>query len=177
MPGKTKTIPATPATNENEVPAMTTATPDAPAFDLSALANAVEESPDEIQRQRRTEPKYANNPFRDMVKKSKETGKTYQVPAVPVANVKDVIAYLRAAAKDAGHGLSVNAPTPLPESGTVAVRFQAKEARKNAGDKTECPVCHNEVSITSSQELRTHGPQKNRCSGSGRKVESIPASE
>ena len=148
----------------------TNQTPDAPKFDLGALAAKVQESPDAIQRQRSGEKKYANNPFRAHVAKSKASGKTLQGPNVPVAAVPQVVAYLRAAAKDAGHGLSVNHPLPLPKSGNVAVKFQAKEARKGTGTKQECSVCHNQVSVTEDGKLRKHGPQKNRCAGSGHPV-------
>lgn len=137
----------------------------APSLDLSALASGVKQSTP-IERTRNAESKFANNPFVAVLKNS--NGKPMELP--PVANTeaaKEVQSFLRNAADTLKVGLSTSIS---PQGNKFVVKFQAKPKRASGGI-TACPVCNEEVTVTSDKKVRIHGPRDNRCNGSGASVE------
>lgn len=133
----------------------------APAMDFAALAASAKKS-DPIERSRSTESKYAKNPFVAVIKNAGT--ETMELPPVPNAEAaKEVQGWLRDAAEKNGKGLST---TIVPRGAKFVVKFAAKP-KKATGEKKECPICHEKVTVTEKGVLRIHGPQDKRCKGSG----------
>lgn len=163
---KRSTKSATPEnTTQNEAPAMT-----APVSNLAAFAADVEESDEAIKRNS-TRNKYADNPFAPHVLRSRESGKVMAI-TVPGHAVKEVINHLRAAAKEALHGLRLETPKDFDDTtdAPVKVKFQAVERKETSGKDTRCPTCGKQVSVTAANTLRVHGARDNRCDASGQAV-------
>lgn len=154
---------------QNEAPAMTTNSPD-----LSTFAASVEDSDESITRTS-TRNKYANNPFTPHVLRSRETGKVMAI-TVPGHTVKEVINHLRAAAKEAQHGMRLEPSSMkgVPEDETpVKVKFQAVEKKATGNGNAECPKCGKQVGVTAAGKIRSHGPRAARCSESGTETASV----
>lgn len=138
---------------------------------LATFAASVEESDEAIKRTS-TRNKYADNPFAPHVLRSRESGKVMAI-SVPAHAVKEVINHLRAAAKEARHGLRMET---VPKSFTandtapVKVKFQAAEKKDTGHSDAQCPECGKQVSVTATGNLRTHGARNNRCKASGNAV-------
>lgn len=172
-----KPVP-TPRKKEPTVPSSTTEKPAeknaAPKFDPAAFLGAIQEADEPIKRTRGASEKYANNPYVAHLDKSRKSGKPLQLP-VPGHSVKELVSYLRDAAEKGGHGLKLAVPKDHATDHTpVVVRFQAVEKRahkpREKASKAQCPVCKQEVTVTSDGTLRKHGPRDQRCTGSGSAV-------
>lgn len=146
-----------------------TQTKPAPKIDLAALATSATEAKQEITRSKGGS-KFENNPLLGVVKQS--NGKTWTLAPVDNAAVPEVKAYLRAAAGKLNKGLSIAEDV---KGGKTTLRFKLTDKRKTSASKAECPVCHKPVTITADGKLRTHGPQDNRCKGSGEAPPAAPA--
>lgn len=149
---------------ENEVTTTETVTE---TVDYAALAASVEDT-DLAKIERHSSgggrPK-EDNPFTAKVAEARADGKVKTL-TVPAAAETKVTGFLRRAADDAGHGLSLKATA---NGNVVRLEWQAKD-KKAVGNKAVCPVCHNEVVTTAKGEFRTHGPREARCAGSGKPV-------
>lgn len=154
-------------TEKKEEPPMTAA----PAIDLAALASGAELTDEQIETRRGRPSKYAENPLRKLVGQARKTGKTVTLPAMPGAAVAEVVGYVRAAAKEAEHGVKFDLPKDYETKRSVVVKFQATDKRayqpRQETAKAVCSVCGNEVSLTSENVARIHGPRDARCAGSG----------
>ena len=150
----------------------TVTTPNAPEFDFAAFANDVEDAPvDELTRESGAGRPKQENPFTKVVLSARQDGKVKQL-VVPAKASEKVQGLLRRAASENGHGLRVKWQREAGDKHRIY--FQAVD-KKNTGDKVECPVCHQTVTVTGKNTIRIHGPRDMRCAGSEKPVETPAA--
>lgn len=141
------------------------------------------ESADAVQssRQAGTSELDKNPVARELVARARESQDSEQ-PAIRLSGLSEkdaakVERLLRAAAAEAGYGVRVRLTAQMTKNnkptGKQNLIFQTRDAHKRTTPvvKRECPTCHKQITVTMTGEnagtLRTHGPQKNRCAGSG----------
>src|SRR5438270_4834122 len=131
---------------KKEVPEMT-----APVIDFTALAASVEDANEEIKRNNGAGRKKEDNPFAAPVAQAREDGKVKSL-TVPAEAEGKVTGFLRRAASDNDHGLSLQVKNN--ENGTVTILYKAKDKNKRSDKpcvvqgKAECPACHEQVTVT-----------------------------